>query len=271
MNTGLKNGLRRIANSLGYEVARKSESTRGVTAGPCSSHGDEDGEGTAGEFPDDFLAVYELVKPYTMTSRESVNALCESVKYVVQSDLPGDIVECGVWKGGSVMAAARTLQQLGSRREIHLFDTFAGMPPPTEADVDYRGVPAAQSLAVEEKTESHVWAYSPLEEVRRNIELTGYDRELIRFVPGRVEETIPANAPAEIALLRLDTDWYESTRHELEHLYPRLCVGGVLIIDDYGHWQGAKRAVDEYVAEHKLKLLLNRVNYTCRLAVKTAA
>src|ERR1051325_10354963 len=85
---------------------------------------------------------------------------------------------------------------------------------------------------------------------------------------GTVEETIPAQAPERIALLRLDTDWYESTRHELVHLYPRLVPGGVLIIDDYGHWEGARKAVDEYIAQNNLRLFLNRIDYAGRLAIK---
>jgi hypothetical protein len=100
---------------------------------------------------------------------------------------------------------------------------------------------------------------------------TGYDARHIAYVKGKVEETLPQDAPDQIALLRLDTDWYESTYHELVHLYPRLAVGGVLIIDDYGHWQGARRAVDQYISENKLKLLLNRVDYTARICVKSHA
>ena len=91
----------------------------------------------------------------------------------------------------------------------------------------------------------------------------GSGPERIHFVEGKVEDTIPAHAPERIALLRLDTDWYESTRHELEHLYPRLSRGGVLIIDDYGHWQGARQAVDEYFGDAHAALL-NRIDYTAR-------
>jgi hypothetical protein len=97
---------------------------------------------------------------------------------------------------------------------------------------------------------------------------TGYPSDLINYVEGKVEETIPVNAPDQISLLRLDTDWYESTKHELIHLYPRLVEGGVLIIDDYGHWQGARRAVDEYIEENNLPLLLCRIDYTGRITVK---
>ena len=98
---------------------------------------------------------------------------------------------------------------------------------------------------------------------------TGYDIARTHFVAGDVEQTIPGVVPEQISLLRLDTDWYESTRHELKHLYPRLIRGGVLIIDDYGHWKGARQAVDEYLAETGAKLLLNRIDYTGRAAVKT--
>ena len=97
---------------------------------------------------------------------------------------------------------------------------------------------------------------------------TGYDPADVHFVRGRVEDTIPAYAPETIALLRLDTDWYESTRHELIHLFPRLAHGGVLVVDDYGHWQGARQALDEYLAEHQVRLFLNRIDYTGRIGVK---
>ena len=96
----------------------------------------------------------------------------------------------------------------------------------------------------------------------------GYPAERIHFVQGKVEETIPRVLPERIALLRLDTDWYESTRHELIHLYPKLCAGGVLVLDDYGHWQGSRKAVDEWMAQTGTRMLLNRVDYTGRIAVK---
>jgi hypothetical protein len=85
---------------------------------------------------------------------------------------------------------------------------------------------------------------------------------------GKVEDTIPADIPEKIALLRLDTDWYESTKHELIHLFPRLQKGGVLIIDDYGFWKGARKAVDEYFAENNIQILLNRIDDTGRMAIK---
>jgi O-methyltransferase len=203
-----------------------------------------------------------------MTSPERIWALRNAVRYVHRNGIEGAIVECGVWKGGSMMAVARTLLELGtSDRALYLFDTFEGMSPPTEEDRIYTGAQASQLLEGRDR-EERIWGYAPLDGVRDAVLSVGYDPAKVHFVKGMVEETVPTEAPERIALLRLDTDWYESTLHELVHLYPRLASGGVLIIDDYGHWQGARKAVDEYLAEHDIPLLLNRVDYTARIAVK---
>jgi len=214
-------------------------------------------------------AIFNRVKPYTMTSPERVISLCDAVRYVVAGGIEGAIVECGVWRGGSSMAAALMLSELGvADRDLCLFDTFAGMSEPGEHDrraSDAAG--AAELLAASDKG-AKVWAYSPLDEVRRNLGSTGYPTERVHFVQGKVEDTIPGAAPDHIALLRLDTDWYESTRHELEHLFPRLAAGGVLIIDDYGAWEGARRAVDEFIAANNVHILLHRIDETGRMGVK---
>ena len=227
------------------------------------------------DFPPDFdaetIATCRFVKPFTMTGPERIFSLCRSVEYVVRHQIPGEIVECGVWKGGSMMAIARTLSSLHASRKLYLFDTFEGMSEPTEADTSVTGQRAADALATEDKQTSWNWAYSPLDEVRENLRTTGYDLDRVSFVKGKVEDTIPTQAPAQISLLRLDTDWYESTYHELVHLYPRLSVGGVLIIDDYGHWEGARKADDRFLGENNLKLLLSRIDYTGRIAVKLEA
>jgi O-methyltransferase len=223
-------------------------------------------------FPLDFdeadKELYRRVGPYTMTTPPRVYALVRAVEYVAARGVPGAIVECGVWRGGSMMAAALTLLRLGvTDRELYLYDTFAGMPPPTEADTTRSGERAADLLARGDES-SHIWAIASLDDVRAAVLSVGYPENRVHFVEGLVEETLPETAPAEISLLRLDTDWYRSTKHELEHLYPRLAPGGVLILDDYGHWQGARRAVDEYLAENGLTLLLNRIDGTARIAVK---
>jgi len=224
--------------------------------------------------PSDLEAISDLfafVRPFTMTSRERVFALRSAVEYVIGSEIPGAIVECGVWKGGSMMAVAKTLMEKGTQRTLYLFDTFDGMTEPSDADKDFRGVSATERLRHADRNTSLMWGYSPLDEVKNNIRKTGYDEQLCVFVEGRVEQTIPDRAPPEIALLRLDTDWYESTSHEMQHLFPRLSVGGVLLIDDYGHWQGARKAVDQYLTENEVKLLLHRIDYTGRIGIKLQA
>ena len=225
------------------------------------------------QFPDfepTHLDTLNVVRPYTMTSPERVHALIEAVKYVTRRRVPGAIVECGVWRGGSMMAAARTLLSLGSsERDLYLFDTFEGMSPPSEHDVDMGGQRAGAMLAAQSKTDaSSYWCYASLEDVQGALAQVGYPAERVHYVKGKVEETVPAQAPQQIALLRLDTDWYESTRHELQHLYPRLSPGGVLIIDDYGHWKGSRKATDEFIASTPDFGLLTRIDYTGRLAVK---
>ncbi len=223
-------------------------------------------------FPLDFyetdIELCTRVSPYTMTTPARIYALARAVEYVVARGVPGALVECGVWRGGSMMAVALTLLRLGvTDRDLYLFDTFTGMTAPSEQDVRRTGERAADLLA-DSGEGSHVRAAAGIEVVRDAIFGVGYPQERIHFVEGPVEETLPSNAPDEVALLRLDTDWYSSTKHELVHLYPRLAHTGVLIVDDYGYWQGARQAVDEYVQEHGLTLLLNRIDHTARIAVK---
>jgi O-methyltransferase len=214
------------------------------------------------------------VRRHTMTSPRRIAALCDSVEYTVRANVPGAIVECGVWKGGSMMAAALTLLGLDAAdRDLYLFDTFAGMPPPTDEDKfsAYDGYSPGKHWRRRQRAEGHNrWHHVPMEEVRAAVLSTGYPAERVHLVEGRVEDTLPDAAPDEIAVLRLDTDWYASTKHEMEHLYPRLSPGGVLILDDYGHYEGARRAVDEYFGTRGERLLLNRIDYTGRVGVKRA-
>jgi hypothetical protein len=223
------------------------------------------------DIPPETRAIVERVRPFTLTSVDRVAALCDAVRYLAEARIPGDIVECGVWRGGSSMAIALSLLAAGVRdRNLYLYDTFEGMPPPTEQDRSHDGRTASEQLATSER-DAPVWAIAGTDEVARNMAATGYPADRLRLVQGKVEETIPGIAPERIALLRLDTDWYESTRHEFRHLYPRLSVGGVLVIDDYGHWQGARQATDEYFAEHGIRMLLHRIDYTGRIGVKLDA
>jgi O-methyltransferase len=225
------------------------------------------------DFTPEMRALVERVTPYTQTPPERIAALTTAVDYVVRKQVRGDFVECGVWRGGSMMAVAVTLKSLGvSDRDLWLYDTYEGMTPPTEADVDFAGV---SQYELDRATKAAKPAHHPgagpqrgpnLESVQAAMASTGYPSERMHFVKGPVEETIPGTAPDAVALLRLDTDWYASTHHELVHLYPRLARGGVLVLDDYGHFQGARKAVDGYFADDPV--LLNRIDYSARIAVK---
>ncbi len=220
----------------------------------------------------EFLALYTRCQPYTMTSIERMYGLYTAVRHIQKHRIAGDLVECGVWKGGSCMLCALTLLAAGDiSRTIFLYDTFEGMTKPSPRDIDYRGTRALDiwaSLRRGAYSDWPGWHHASLAEVRRTMLSTGYPEEKIRFVPGKVEDTLPGTLPDRIAILRLDTDWYESTRHELLHLFPRLVPGGVLLVDDYGHYRGAREAVDEYLDNNQEELFLVRIDYTGRIGVK---
>jgi O-methyltransferase len=224
---------------------------------------------------DEDRAIIARALPYSMTGEARMLALVDAVRYCVRRGVQGAFAECGVWRGGSVLAMILTLQSLGvADRRLYLYDTFEGMTAPTEHDISPIDAPALETWTEARGNDERPWdtLFSPEffqeAEVRKLLLGTGYPEDLLTFVRGPVEETLPRERPDELALLRLDTDWYESTKHELEHLYPRLAPGGVLIIDDYGHWQGARKATDEYLASIEAHLLLHRIDYTARIAIK---
>jgi hypothetical protein len=214
--------------------------------------------------------IYAEARHVAVTTPQAVVSLARAAEYVLKNDVPGAFVECGVYLGGSIIVMLRTLLLNGiTDRDVYLFDTFEGMPQPGEQDVYYTGEPAAATWRFFSGTEQGSnWVRADLESVKARVLAVGYPTERIHFVKGMVEETVPARAPKKIALLRLDTDFYSSTKHELEHLYPRLSRGGVLIIDDYGAFRGSREATDEYIARSRVPLLLSRVDEHVRMAVK---
>jgi hypothetical protein len=218
----------------------------------------------------EFLRYLKACAPYTMVSRERLYAEFQAINYVVSHRIEGDIVECGVWRGGTSMLGAMTLlgRQDTSRR-IWLYDTFAGMTEPTGDDVSpWDGDNARRIWTANRDRDHNKWCFAPIEEVRQNLLSTGYPESQVTFVKGDVAKTLLEQVPTKIAVLRLDTDWYESTKLELEVLFPRLSKGGVILIDDYGAWAGCKKAVDEYLTANNIPLMLHRTDYTGRSAVK---
>lgn len=221
------------------------------------------------DFTQNDLDIIDRIKPFTMTSMERIKTLLDAVEYINNYKIEGDYVECGTWKGGSVMGMLLKQLDYGSvNKDIWIFDTFSGMSNPLEIDKDCNDQNAVDLLSNSDMLISHVWAYSSFEETSKNILSTGYPSEKIHFIKGMVEETVPNTCVEKISLLRLDTDWYESTKIELEYLFPKLVSGGILIIDDYGHWKGCKQAVDEYFAKINYPAFLSRIDYTGRVLIK---
>ena len=213
----------------------------------------------------DFPQLYRNLATVTLTSPQLAYALRCATQYLSQSGVVGDIVECGVWRGGSLALAATTLLQDGdNRRQLWGYDTFDWEWEPVgrhDSFVAAEGAPRPRPPSAKSSGTSKA-------EVLDLLTGTGYPVGQIHLVEGLVQDTIPAEASDGIALLRLDTDYYESTRHELEHLYPRLARGGVLIVDDYGKLSGATKAVDEYFAALEHPPLLQRIDVQGRMAVK---
>ncbi|MBI1352140.1 MAG: macrocin O-methyltransferase [Actinomycetales bacterium] len=225
------------------------------------------------ETSEDDKAVIRSLRPYTMTSPERLWSLLNAVRYVVGEGIPGDLVECGVWRGGSVMAMAGELARLGVEdRRLWLYDTFEGMTAPTADDVEEGTGRTAADMLAETPVEdgNNVWCVAGRADVEANVRSTGYPFEQFEFVEGDVAKTLPERAPQQVAMLRLDTDWYESTKIGLELLYPRLAVGGVCILDDYGHWLGARKAVDDYFAERGRRPYMHPIDFSGRVFIKTS-
>ena len=206
-----------------------------------------------------------------MVSIERLWAVIQSTKYIIKNNIDGDFVECGVWRGGCSLAIAMVLEDLKAERKIYLFDTFGGMTEPTKHDKSVHGKNAEKRFKNSKKAEYNTWCYASIEDVKSEFKKVGLEKKAL-FVKGDVIETLnkEINLPDKISLLRLDTDWYESTKQELNVLYPKLVKDGVLLIDDYGSWEGARKAVDEYFVEKDLdnRCLMWKTDQTGRGLIK---
>ena len=206
-----------------------------------------------------------------MTSFPRMVNTLKACRYVLENDIEGDFVECGVWRGGNGILAKKVFQYFGSDKKVWMFDTFEGMTEPTELDVKASTKVSAEKEYLESQREQHnEWCFASLDDVKKNCVDSGFKESDFCFIQGDVCHTlrIPENVPREISILRLDTDWYESTKTELEVLYPNLVNRGVLIIDDYGYWEGSRKAVDEYFSSENYKPFFNVIDHTGRSAVK---
>lgn len=260
MRSLTKKVVRKILAAGGYRIERLSE----------------DGKLSEGKIVELDRSELEFVNHvmdsgYTMTSIPRLVNTLKACRYVLDNNIRGDFVECGVWRGGNGILAKKIFQYFGSDKKVWMFDTFEGMTKPTDFDVEASTNVGAEKKYSESQQESHnEWCFASLEDVKKNCVDSGLGESDFYFVKGDVCQTLrmPENVPSEISVLRLDTDWYESTKVELEVLYPNLAERGVLIIDDYGHWEGSRKAVDEYFSSKNYKPLFNVIDYTGRSAIK---
>ncbi|MFZ0807059.1 MAG: TylF/MycF/NovP-related O-methyltransferase, partial [Candidatus Sulfotelmatobacter sp.] len=193
---------------------------------------------------------------YTMCSNARLRGLYRALRFVVRHEIPGDVVECGSARGGSAALMALTLQRLGVRRNLWLFDTFEGLPAPTANDPDFEFASFFKGTCI-----------GTLDEVRALFHKLKADSGVV-FVKGLFQETLPLCEVSQIAVLHVDGDWYESVRTCLDHLYDKVVPNGVIQFDDYGYWKGARRAVDEFFVERGIPVVLERLDYSGRFLIK---
>jgi predicted O-methyltransferase YrrM len=186
--------------------------------------------------PSEFASLYRQVRTETMCSVARLRGLYRALRYVGSQDIAGDVVECGCARGGSAALMALTLRQLGSQRKVWLFDTFEGLPAPSSHDPDFELADLFTGTCV-----------GGIDEVRDLFHRLNIADD-VTFVKGLFQETLPATPIQQIAVLHIDGDWYESVKACLESLYDKVVPGGVIQLDDYGYWQGARKAVDEFLA-----------------------
>ena len=221
------------------------------------------------EIDENELNIIKKISNYSMSTPANHWAIIQSIKHIFKNNIEGDFVECGVWKGGNLILFKIISENLNMNNQIYAFDTFEGMPNANEFDKDYNDELARDLMLKNEKNPNinNIHCYSTYEEVVNNVSKYT-DIRNIKFIKGKVEDTLleNKNLPRKISILRLDTDWYESTKIELEILFPKLSNGGILIIDDYGQWKGSRKAVDEFFFNKNV--VMNYVDFSCRVIIK---
>lgn len=198
-----------------------------------------------------FARLIVTVKPkFTMVKNRNLKLLYDLVLDVNKCHLSGDIVECGVWNGGSAAMMGRASLEAPldlEPRRLWLFDSFQGLPPPGEHDGDF-----------EKQSYFPGWNKGNVKMVQEVLGKIGYPSDKLTIVPGWFDETIVREPIEEIVILHIDADWYQSVRTVLELLYPRVVPGGYVVLDDYGLWPGCERAVLDYFSEHQISEMIVR-------------
>jgi hypothetical protein len=260
----MKSLIQRMVNGLGYEVRRKV-----VAPGQA----DED----VSDFDREALEKIRIVHRHTMLPYGRLYSLYDQAVYCEKAGVPGAFVECGTWKGGAVgLMALANLAHGKARRRIHLFDSFDSIPEPDETVDGAKAI--KESRAAGGGTQGRLVPLENFYESRGVLQTNrdllenavGYSPDCLRYHQGWFQDTLPRDAAevGEIAILRLDGDWYASTKVCLEHLYPHVVSGGFVIIDDYGCYEGCKKAVDEYMARNGITAYLHQIDSAGRYLIK---
>jgi O-methyltransferase len=195
--------------------------------------------------------ITKLVLPHTLVGLERVQNLCRLAQRIEDEKIPGDVVECGVYNGGTAAILARIATHSRMGRTVWLFDSFQGMPQTTEPD----GIEASEYVGK---------VLGSAEQVQELLQRTGADLRRVRIVSGLFQDTFPSTPIPQIALLNIDADWYESVKLCFEKFYDSVVARGFVSIDDYGHWPGCRTAVDEFFQKRGLAFTLHEVDYTAR-------
>lgn len=203
----------------------------------------------------------------SMVSRVGLINTMLTVRYVSQRSVPGDFVECGVWKGGNAILAAKLFQHYGDSRKVWLYDTFRGTTSP---DINHDGRGPVEDFKRSERNGWNEIAFASLAEVQMNLKRFNVPLEAVEIVEGDVTQTlnVKENLPEQISILRLDTDWFYSTKKELEVLYPLVQTGGCLIIDDYGYSDGSRKATDDYFSSTASRPFFHYTTKSIRTCIK---
>ena len=206
---------------------------------------------------------------FSMTGFDRMFFLIKAIEHIKNNNVKGDFVECGVWRGGNLILFQKMMEKLKIKKKIFAYDTFEGMTEPTVHDV---------MLIANKANAKKIWDKNPnkiiklaecsIDQVKENYKKNTQKNKNLICIKGPVEKTLKIikNLPKKISILRLDTDWYESTKIELDVLFPRLEKNGILIIDDYGVWKGAKKATDKYF-KNKTKTMF-KIDITGRFIIK---
>lgn len=190
-----------------------------------------------------------LVLPDTLIGPERVHNLYVLAKRIEIENIPGDVIECGVCNGGTAALLASFATRSRLDRTTWLLDSFEGMPPTTAEDGEAANAHIGKEVG-------------DIERVKRALARVGADMSRVRIVPGWFQDTFPSVSASQIALLNIDADWYASVKLCLETFYDRVATGGFVSLDDYGHWPGCRKAVDEFFQARELPYKLQQVDYT---------